>query len=120
MQAYFYSRWDNRDLWELVVPSETLPISELEWHLHYPFWSTSPPESIFELRPGSVLDNPSKYSRHWDRTEAADLQYPILVGHFGQRLVILDGHHRLLKSIKNGASFIECKIVAPEHIRVAA
>jgi hypothetical protein len=120
IEQYFYSKWDNHDLWNLVAPCERLQVHELEWHLNYPFWSTSPPESVFDLRPGFVLENPNKYPKHRERIESADLEYPILVGRFGGRHVILDGFHRLLKAIKNGATFMECKNVPQSHIRVAA
>jgi hypothetical protein len=50
----------------------------------------------------------------------ADLCFPIHVSTFGERWVVLDGIHRLLKSIAGGVAVMECKLVPREHLRVAA
>lgn len=120
ISEYFSSSWEKRELWCLETSRTVLPIHELEWHLDYPFWSSNPPAPLFDLRPRVVLDSPHDYPKHWERALSADLAFPIEVGAFGNRLVILDGFHRLLKSIASGAAVMECKLVPRQHIRTAA
>jgi hypothetical protein len=95
-------------------------IRELEWHLDYPFLSSNPPAPLFDLRPRAVLDDPHEFAKHWDRVLAADLEFPIDVSTFGNRIVILDGFHRLLKAINVGTVAMDCKFVPRQHIRTAA
>ena len=120
ISEYFYSSWNKRELWCLEFPRLAVPISELEWHLDYPFWSTKRPLPLFDLNPRAVLENPQEFPKQWDRINAADLKYPIELGTFGNRRVILDGFHRLLKSIVSGAASVECKLVPRDKIRTAA
>ena len=95
-------------------------MSVLQWHLNYPFWSTRPPGPVFDLKPRAVLASPEFHSRHWNRIVDADLSYPLNVGRFGGRLVILDGLHRLAKAVHGGVAEIEYRLVPKRHIRVAA
>ncbi len=119
ISAYFYSSWETREIWRLETPRRRLPIQQLEWHLDWPFLSSNPPAPLFDLKPRAVLDNPRNFQKHWDRVLAADLEFPIDVTTFGDRLVILDGFHRLLKSINAGALVMECKLVPRKYIRTA-
>ena len=116
---YFDSHWEKHELWKLNPPRSVLPISTLEWHLDFPFWSVKPPGPVFDLTPRAVLDNPQKHPRHWARIVAADLSFPVDVGRFGGQLVILDGLHRLAKAAHSGVTEMECRIVPKQHIRVA-
>ena len=120
MSEYFSSSWDKRELWCLELPQFSVPIHELEWHLDYPFWSSNRPAPLFDLRPRALLESPHQFPRHWERVHAADLKFPIEVGIFGRRQVILDGLHRLLKSMVIGVAVMECRLVPREHIRAAA
>lgn len=46
------------------------------------------------------------------RVEAADLSYPVIVSKYkGDFKAILDGQHRLVKSVKNGLDTIKCRIL---------
>ena len=117
---YFDSTWDKRELWSLELPRSALQISELEWHLDFPFWSTKRPGPVFDLMPRAVLANPQEHSRHWDRIVAADLSFPVDLGDFGGRLVVLDGLHRLAKAVHSGETEMEYRLVPRQHIRVAA
>ena len=117
---YFDSTWEKHALWRLDLPRSALQVSALQWHLDYPFWSAEPPGPVFDLTPRAVLANPKKYSRHWDRIVAADLSFPVHVGRFGRRLVILDGLHRLAKAVHSEVAELECTLVPNRHIRVAA
>jgi len=117
---YFDSTWDKRELWMLELPRSALQTSELEWHLDFPFWSTKPPGPVFDLMPRAVLANPQEHPRHWDRIVAADLSFPVDLGYFGGRLVILDGLHRLAKAVHSGETETEYRLVPRHHIRMAA
>jgi len=119
ISEYFHSSWDNREHWRLEAPRMQVAISELAWLLDYPFLSSSPPLPLFDLLPRAVLSSPHEFSLHWNRVQAADLSFPINVTTFGGRLVILDGVHRLLKSIHDGSAMMECKFIARKHIRTA-
>jgi hypothetical protein len=116
ISEYFHSSWETREVWRIEVPRSTLPMSELEWHLDWPFFSTNPPAPLFDLKPRDVLENPHHFTKHWNRVVAADLSFPLDVSTFGDRLVILDGFHRLLKSIDAGARVVECRVVPRKHI----
>jgi hypothetical protein len=116
---YFSSFWETRELWRLELPRVIVPIRELEWHLDYPFWSSNGPTSSFDLKPRALLDRPHEFPKQWERIRAVDLKFPIELGTFGSRQVILDGFHRFLKSIVTGAVAMECRFVPREHIRAA-
>jgi len=116
---YFDAHWEKRELWGLDLPCNVVEISTLQWHLDYPFWSTSPPGPVFDLMPRAVLAAPRKYPGHWGRIVAANLSFPVHVGRFGGQLVILDGLHRLAKAIQGGQSRIESKLVPRQYIPVA-
>ena len=45
------------------------------------------------------------------RVEAAEIQYPVLVTYYGNRLCVIDGLHRLEKSIEEDKKFIVGKFV---------
>ena len=120
MSEYFASAWSNRELWHLQLQADALPIQQLEWHLNYPFWSSEPPAPLFDLRPRTVLESPQEFPRRWERVLKADTQFPILVARFGELIVILDGHHRLVKSISEGASEVQSAFVPRGHLRLVA
>jgi hypothetical protein len=116
---YFHSSWVTAEIWRLDVPHTTLSIRELGWQLEWPFFSSNPPVPLFDLKPRTVLDNPHGYPKHWDRVLSADLAFPVHVSTFGGRVLIIDGFHRLIKSIAAGAVAIECKLVPRHHLYTA-
>jgi hypothetical protein len=117
---YFLSSWETREISRVEAPCAALSIGELEWHLDWPFFSSDPPAPLFNLKPRAVLNDPHSFPKHWHRVLAADLSFPIDLSTFGNRLVILNGFHRLLKSINTGADVMECRLVPRSHIRTAA
>jgi hypothetical protein len=120
IHEYFASSWDKHELWRLELPRSRIPVDQLVWHLDYPFWSTNRPAPLFDLKPRTVLEDPDEYTVQWSRILAADLRFPIDTGIFGNRRVILDGFHRLLKSIVTGATEIECRLVPGAQIHTVA
>src|SRR5262249_29149450 len=45
---------------------------------------------------------PARYREHWKKAERADTAYPVHVARHRGRWVILDGYHRLLKTLARG------------------
>ena len=116
ISEYFDASWDKKALWELNLSSTPVQAAELMWHLDYPFWSSRPPQPLFDLKPRDVLEHPGHHPGHWDRVIAADLKYPILASRFGDRLVILDGLHRLVQAVSLGYAKINHIHVDPRYI----
>ncbi len=87
--------WDRQRLHQLVMPITELPVADLRWMLDLPWWRVG--ERRFAVTPNQVRLGPDRHAAHWRRVLDADLDYPI---HLLQRdrLIILDGVHRLLKA----------------------
>ena len=50
------------------------------------------------------------------RVDAANLEYPLIVSEYkGQFKSILDGQHRLVKSIKLGLDKVKCRVLDLEN-----
>lgn len=118
MASYFRSRWDIRSIWRLPLAVEEIPMRDLEWHLNYPFWSSDPPNPLFDLEPRLVLENPSKHEIHANRLDSVDERYPIDLGRFGEVEVILDGIHRLAKLHSRGDQVVKVRRVPQQHLRI--
>ena len=92
----FDFNWDERKVWTLDVPTESMPITELTWHFDVPFiWSK--PDGYYDIKPSEVMDSPDKHPEEYQRTLDADTDYPIDIMFWKKRWVILDGLHRLMK-----------------------
>ena len=102
---YFAFDWDNRAVWALDLEVEQIPRELLDWHLDLPFWSTAPPEPLFDLRPRDVLRDRDLHPLHTKRIDDADLRYPLHVMECRGRLAILDGMHRLARLAAEGSAF---------------
>ena len=96
---YFDFDWENPRVWALDLPVESMPTSELSWHLDLPIWSRTPGVLCFDLRPRDVLARPEAHPRHYERLQTVDLRHPIDMMPCGDRLVILDGVHRLARLV---------------------
>ena len=95
--VFFPFRWDKHALWDLPTPAMLLSLTELEWHLDLPVWSTQPPKPLFDLLPREVIAQPALHENHWQRIIAAPLEYPLDLFEYNGRWVIMDGYHRLAK-----------------------
>lgn len=57
----------------------------------------------FEIDPNKIKDLLIDVERDINRVDAADLNYPIvLVKYQGKFISILDGHHRVVKALRDG------------------
>ncbi|HWE66754.1 MAG TPA: hypothetical protein VG298_08925 [Acidimicrobiales bacterium] len=94
------ARWNIERLWALDLPVESVEVSGLIWQFDLPLWQLD--GRRFQLSPNEAIRDPVRFSAHIRRAMQSDLEYPIhLVEHDG-RWVILDGLHRLLKSVLLG------------------
>lgn len=100
--------WDRGRLHALALPVVELALARLRWQLDLPWWRDG--ERRFAVTPNQVRDAPERYAVHWRRTLDADLAYPIDLLQ-GDRLVILDGVHRLLKADILGMSTVAARIL---------
>ncbi|WP_338341727.1 hypothetical protein [Mycobacterium intracellulare] len=110
--------WDMGKLHELPGLVEVkVPVGELAWHLRLPFWSHG--GIPFRVCPQDVLDDPDRYREQWARTLACDLRFPLhaRVNHV-DRVVILDGIHRLLKATLLGQDSVQVRVVTDEDLAV--
>jgi len=103
--------WSQNKLWALEMTVTELAINELDWILDYPVWYMDP-----EPIPRMILKNQEQDSPHWNRIKAADLNFPIHVLYWKNRLLILDGIHRLIKAKTSGATKIKTKILSKGQI----
>jgi hypothetical protein len=98
LREFFFSfDWDPEKVWAVDVSVESIPRTELDWHLDLPFWSSSDEKPLFDIVPNDVFSNKSKFPEHFERIQSADLAYPIDVMWNRDRFVILDGMHRLAR-----------------------
>ncbi len=96
--------WTEETLWRLDLPVEEVPVSTFDWLLDLPIWRWE--GRRFQLSLNDVLRDPERYRAHREKAERADTRYPIHVTRHNSRWVILDGYHRLLKSLIRGAPTI--------------
>jgi hypothetical protein len=104
--------WDADRLRELDLPTRTVPVSDLDWHLDLPFWSVD--DLPFQVTPRQVAAEAHRFSAQYERTLAADLRFPLDVVERTDRLTILDGVHRLLKAVMIGRDRIAVRVL-PWH-----
>lgn len=110
--------WDRDKLWSLELPVRKTDLYELRWHLKLPWWRNN--GRWFQVKPSDVLLNPHGFPQHKGRLESIDIDEPIHVIRRKNRLLILDGIHRLAKAEALGRSAIPSKEVEPEHLRAIA
>ncbi|MEX1026965.1 MAG: hypothetical protein WD049_03005 [Candidatus Paceibacterota bacterium] len=107
---------------DLTFRDLELPIVEIEtesllWHLDMPVWEKDNTDD-WNLTPREVL-NKEKFTRnHQKKIAEVDLSFPILVTMYKERLVILDGIHRLCKAYSNKNETIKAKIIPSELLEV--
>jgi hypothetical protein len=106
--------WNEKKVWALDVPVTEMDVSELEWHFDIPFlWENG---GVYNLMPREVAERPDDHKDEYDRTMAADLQYPIDIMENKGRWLILDGLHRLMKASILGQTKVQVRIVPRERI----
>lgn len=89
--------WDSAKLHALELPTRIIPLNDLLWHLDLPYWKHY--DKPFQITPHQVLKSPSDYPEQYARTCNADLSFPIIIREDGEKVLILDGVHRLLRAV---------------------
>ena len=106
--------YEIKNLWKIAenkpvidIPHKTLEISHKTRH-----WTCKlgRPISAFE-----VLHNPARAPEHAKKIDEASLVYPIILA--ASNLDILDGLHRLTKSMKLGQTFIKVQLVSVSDLK---
>ncbi len=118
ISEYWYSiDWDVEELWRLDLPSERMPLAALAWHLDVPVW---PDEGRrpYSVTPRQVLENPEENPTEFGRVDAASLDYPLEVFRNRDRLMILDGVHRLAKAHALGLEEVMVRHVPESAVRL--
>lgn len=101
IQVYAFDfLWENKLVWDLDVPTETMSINELVWHFGIPWLHTE--GGRFDLLPTDIMEHPELYPKQYARTMESDLRFPIDIMRNKDRWLILDGLHRLMKSVYLG------------------
>ena len=106
--------WNEEDVWKLNYPTQEIALEILEWHFNIPFWDWN--NEWYILKPIDVINNPQKYKLQYDRVMASDISYPIDVMVNKERLVILDGLHRLVKCKLLGMNKVKVRIIPRKEI----
>ncbi|MGM0601114.1 MAG: hypothetical protein ACQETH_14995 [Candidatus Rifleibacteriota bacterium] len=70
--------WDVRKVWGVIAPIEKLPITDFNFLLDLPFWSSKANIGmLFDLTPKQVIKNMDKYPHQKGRILKADIRFPI-------------------------------------------
>ena len=117
LQGIFFNfRWDKQKVWQLSTPTTWMAITDLMWQLDLPVWSTAPPQPNFDLTPRQVIEQPTIYPYHWQRIWATDLTFPLELFPNPDKLVILDGYHRLAHHYLRGADNVPVRQHSAEFL----
>ena len=102
--------WNRERLHALPLPVTEISLDELRWQLDLPWWRTEQTDAAFSITPNEVRGDHTRFARHWRRTLDADVNFPL---HLLQRdrLIMLDGMHRLLKADLQARRWIAVHVV---------
>jgi len=106
--------WDPQKLWTIDLPSRDVTVDELAWMLDLPWWRDG--DRYFTVRPTEVAADPPRHADQLARTMAADLAHPLVGTMMEDRLVLLDGVHRLLKARLLGLPTVRVRILPADRI----
>ncbi len=110
---------DNEKLWALDVPVEEMQIDELLWILDIPFWENEKGDIV--ITPNEVIHNVDEYPNHRDRINRGDTSYPLdIMKNKKGKWLTLDGLHRLVKLVLEGANTAKIRKIPPELIGLTA
>ena len=112
----FTFSWDEKEVWKLDVPVETMAVELLEWHFDLPFWNED--SKPYSLSAREVMENPEHCQAHYKRILAADTNFPIDVAMHPDtgKWLILDGLHRLAKLHLEGVTHVLVRKIPLEMI----
>lgn len=108
--------WINEEILRSIErPVEVIDINTLSNNLTIPYL-----ESLWtddrNLTPQMLIDNFSFETRHANKVQNVDTQYPIEIYFFKNQWIILDGVHRFTKLIMQWAQTIQIRRVSEDLI----
>lgn len=110
---------DNKKLWALNVPVEKMNIDELLWILDVPFWEDE--DGNIVITPNEVIRHPDEYPYHRDKIKNSNTSFPLdIMKNKKGCWLTLDGLHRLVKLVLEGAKVVRVRKIPPEMIHLTA
>lgn len=110
---------DNEKLWALEVPIENMGVDELLWILDVPFWEDDEGNIVFT--PREIMENLDAYPNHRDRIEKSNTSHPLdIMKNKKGEWCILDGLHRFVKLVLDGATIVRVRKIPSELIHLTA
>ena len=106
---------EDSKIWKLDIPSEEMPLPELESNLDIPYLDKEGTDD-WNLTLRELINNPEKEPGHYSKIKNVQMEYPIEIYFFGGSWKILDGVHRLCKAIMDGRKTIAVRKVTHEMI----
>lgn len=106
--------WSEEQLWAIPTPATDMDVRELVWLIDLPVWRWH--GQRFQVSIRDMLERPDDYAAHVAKARDADLSFPIHVMRHRGRLVILDGYHRLLKTLLLGRKTIRAVAIRRDEL----
>ncbi len=106
--------WKLDKLWQLQLPVQRLGVERFDWLLDLPLWQRDGVR--FQVTPRQVLAAPDEFPDHLRRVMESDLRYPVHAVHHHDRLVILDGFHRLARAVLEQRQEIAAMMLSPADL----
>lgn len=111
-------RIDDTKLWDLDIPTEEIPISDLEFNFDIPYLEKEGTDD-WNLSISELIRDFDKENTHAKRVKGVDLSFPIHVYNLNGNWIILDGVHRVAKALLEGHKTIEVRRVTAEQLNRA-
>ncbi|MBU1036683.1 hypothetical protein KKF32_01440 [Patescibacteria group bacterium] len=102
-------------IWKLDIPSEEMPITELEFNLDIAYLEKEGTDD-WNLTLRELINFPEKEPSHYKKIKNAQLEYPIGIYFFRGSWKILDGVHRFCKAVMEGKKTISVRKITDEMI----
>jgi len=108
--------YDYKKLWDLDIPTEEIPIDDLESNLGIAYLEKEGTDD-WNLTLRELIEGPQSEPSHYKKIQEADIKYPIEIYFFNGEWRILDGVHRFCKAILSGDTTIKVRRVREENIQ---
>lgn len=99
---------DYEKLWNLDLPIEEIPISELEYNLDLPYLEKEGTDD-WNLTPRDLINQFQEESSHAEKVNQSDSNYPIDIFLLNEKWIIIDGVHRFVKAMMKGSKTIKVR-----------
>ena len=106
---------EDSKIWELDIPSEAIPIYELEHNLDIPYLDKKGTDD-WNLTLRELITHPDNEPGHYEKIKDAQMEYPIEIYFFNGSWKILDGVHRFCKAIMENRQTIAVRKITDKMI----